>query len=104
MTAISEEEAGRHWCFQRGALLLPDPLATCIGGRCMAWRWFDAYYETANAMADSPEKLQRPEGEGWESVGEVTPAGGAYIKQSWRRPLPGRRGFCALAGRPDQER
>ena len=58
MTAVTEKEAETKWCpFGRIAHVNgstcnspahndPDLMQTCIGSRCMAWRWIENPHET----------------------------------------------------------
>jgi hypothetical protein len=71
----------------------------CIGSECMAWRWSELQpYEYGKDLAEG----MNPADPGWEAYGEhtVIERTGPVKYIRWRRPLPGRKGFCGKAGSP----
>lgn len=118
MNAVTEKEASTKWCpFGRighvngstcnsPALNDPDLMQTCVGSRCMAWRW--SYIASVRTMSQS----------GYE-CSETPPPRSPFVPQSWNwnamgheegeacwcEPEEERRarnvGYCSLAGRPE---
>ena len=108
MTACTEKEAAEKWCpHMRKALVdtqwgmvagnmnVRSDFApcTCIGSRCMQWRWFDGTEQRLDLD-------QRPPGDGWVNQGHSPFSPKGYSR--WHRELTDdmRRGYCGLAGKP----
>jgi hypothetical protein len=66
---MTEQEAATRWCPQQA-----DRRQTCIGDKCMAWRWH-------RAVEDKLDSKGRRTGRQ-----TITPTG---------------KGWCGLAGKPD---
>lgn len=80
----------------------PQAKATCIGSACMAWQWNVHDME----LAVTPVKIHEagiiervpPAGEGWQSADRY----GFGNDARWFRPMENQRGYCGLAGRPEE--
>lgn len=96
---MTEEEVAGKWCpytgSHEGAF---DPKhQTCIGSRCMAWRWLPLMADEAFKAAVSKAK---------DDIGDKTPAGVKasqhVIANRAAYGLPDKPfdGYCGLAGKP----
>lgn len=118
---VSEEQAKRKWCrHARSTVTLDSPngfsvaiasgnrfmgenVAICMGANCMSWRWAERPFEFKATGSTAPgEEAPQPEGEGWEKTSiQERHDGLPGHTQNWRRPKPGRLGFCAADGPPE---
>ena len=72
----------------------------CSADECMTgWRWWDGPTEYKDAYGDGGEAAAL-EDEGWTKGAKV--AGQRRAVHCWSRPNPNRRGYCGLAGRPEE--
>jgi hypothetical protein len=77
--------------------------SNCLGSACMAWQWggpreyeYGKDFEVGHAPADP----------GWETYETYHVVEGSSVVKfnKWRRLLPGRKGYCGKAGRPQFSR
>jgi len=71
----------------------------CIGSGCMAWRWGEPRSYEYGKDFEEGHKPADPGWEAYESYSIVERAGVVKFNK-WRRPLPGRKGFCGKACQP----
>lgn len=108
----TEAEASKRWCplttlhSARPTFLTSDSLyGACIGSHCMAWRWSTQLRRTYRIADDAAATVEPerptwvPASWTWTQTEDGEPAG-------WLEPEADaqarRRGYCGLAGRPEE--